>query len=189
MLVGRFWRVLKNWWSRIILNASYPSLKFIRLDHLGTVLGPSRDRPETGMWPSKMRIWKYVGFWDCITQGYEIEEFWRSEITGKSKSSEAMTFRYIPDMINLAFFIWKVKIKGMQLYLSSYIFILYVSSIKAWTRLKSWRVIRFVEKIMVPTGKSFFNKISTFSCSLRFKISTFSYKLLLLLASLTRSIS
>ena len=152
---------------------------------------PSWDRPETVQTPSKMRIWKYVGFRDCITQGYEIEEFWRSEITGKSKSSEPMTFRYIPDMINLAFFIWKVKIKGMQLYLSSYIFILYVSSIKAWTRLKSWRVIRFVKKIMVPTGNSFFEqrKISTFLCWLRFKISTFSYQQLLLLANLTGSIS
>ena len=149
MLVGRFWRVLKKWWSWIILNASYPSLKCMCLDHPGTVPRPSLDR----------QTWEYVGFWDCITQGYEIEEFWRSEITGKSKSSEPMTFRYIPDMINLAFFIWKVKIKGMQLYLSSYIFILYVSSIKAWTRLKSWRVIRFVEKIMVPTGNSFFQPL------------------------------
>ena len=124
---------------------------------------PSWDRPETVLRPSKTRTWKYVGFWDCITQGYEIEEFWRSEITGKSKSSEPMTFRYIPDMINLAFFIWKVKIKGMQLYLSSYIFILYVSSIKAWTRLKSWRVIRFVEKIVwCPRETLFFNSLKKY---------------------------
>ena len=48
------------------------------------------------------------------------------------------------------FFIWKVKIKGMQLYLSTYIFVLSVSSIEAWTRLKYWKVIRLMEKLWCP---------------------------------------
>ena len=52
---------------------------------------------------------KTFEFWYCITQGCEIQEFWRSEISGKSDSSEAMTFRYIPDMINLTFFYLKSK--------------------------------------------------------------------------------
>ena len=87
--------------------------------------GPSQDHSELPWYPQgtvpKPEI-KLFQFWYCITQGYETQEFERSETTGKSGSSESMTFRYLPDMINLVFFIWKVKIKGMQLYLSTYIF-------------------------------------------------------------------
>ena len=155
MLVGRFWRVLKKWWSRIILNASYPSLKCMCLDHLGTV-------PR----PSQMRIWKYVGFRDCITQGYEIEEYWRSEITGKSKSSEPMTFRYIPDMINLAFFYLESKdqrnatvFKFVYFYIIRFIY-------QGMNKAQILESHSFRWKIMVPTGNSFFEqrKISTFLC-------------------------
>ena len=135
MLVGRFWRVLKKCWSGIISNASHPSPKFSPFwdcpPDPGTVLFGARtsglkmilelhdpvSRDHQGIVPKPE-----IKFWYCITQGYETQEFWRSETTGKSDSSESMTFRYIPDMINLPFFIWKVKIKGMQLYLSTYIF-------------------------------------------------------------------
>ena len=129
-----------------------------------TIPEPPRDHPGSpgrgGAWYANRpkSVFYILGpeiktfeFWYCITQGCEIQEFWRSEISGKSDSSEAMTFRYIPDMINLTFFfIWKVKIKGMQLYLSTYIFVLSVSSIEAWTRLKYWKVIRLMEKLWCP---------------------------------------
>ena len=98
-----------------------------------------------------------IKFWYCITQGYETQEFWRSETTGKSDSSESMTFRYIPDMINLAFFYMKGKDQRYAtVFKYVYILKLYVSSIEAWTRLKYWKVIRFIGKLWCPCKKHFF---------------------------------
>ena len=149
--------MLKKWWSGIILNASHPSPKFSpfldRPPDRGTALfaRPSRGRPGNHSY--------------CITQGYETQEFKRSETTGKSDSSESMTFRYIPDMINLAFFYKNSKDqRNATVFKYIYILKLYVSSIGAWTRLKYWKVIRFVGKLWCPynviwISKSFFRHL------------------------------
>ena len=120
MWIGRFWRMLKKWWSEIILNASYSSPKSPHPNHPRTtsrspgITGPGgrgawyANRPKSVFYILGPEI-KTFEFWYCITQGCEIQEFWRSEISGKSDSSEAMTFRYISDMINLTFFYLKSK--------------------------------------------------------------------------------
>ena len=157
MLVGRFWRVLKKCWSGIISNASHPSPKFsCRPPYPGTIPGPfwttmipSRDRAETGNQIISVLILYNSRLWNSrILTKWNHRKKWLVRINDVSLHSGYDQF---------AVFYMKGKDQRYAtVFKYVYILKLYVSSIEAWTRLKYWKVIRFIGKLWCPCKKHFF---------------------------------